>query len=71
MKGFITAAVVNLIAALMVSAQSPAPESSVKPEAALAKELDHYLDSLVAESTYGKGNQGAHSGEVRNSPPGS
>ena len=52
MKGLIIATVATLVATLMSSAQSPAPESSIKPEAALAKELDSYFESLVAENKF-------------------
>ena len=50
MRGILAGVIMNTIAALFAVAQSPAPEGSVKPEASVAKEIDSYLNSLVAEN---------------------
>jgi CubicO group peptidase (beta-lactamase class C family) len=50
MKGTVIILLGLLLAALIASAQSPAPDSSVKPEADAAKEMQAYLDTLVAEN---------------------
>jgi D-alanyl-D-alanine carboxypeptidase len=52
MKGTIIVVLGILIAALIASAQSPGPDSSVKPEASVAKELQSYFDSLAAENKF-------------------
>lgn len=41
---------VNAVAATLVVAQGGAPENSPKPEVSVAKEIDSYLNSLVAEN---------------------
>ncbi|MEY2494119.1 MAG: hypothetical protein QOJ45_611 [Verrucomicrobiota bacterium] len=50
LKGTIIVVLGILIAALIASAQSPAPDSSVNSEANVAKELQSYFDSLAAEN---------------------
>ena len=50
MKGLVLAAVMNCSVALILSAQSPVPESSIKLQTGLATELAGYFDSLVAEN---------------------
>src|SRR6202171_1337757 len=50
MRGILAGAIINTLAALFALAQSPAPEGSAKPEADVAKEIDSYLNSLVAEN---------------------
>jgi D-alanyl-D-alanine carboxypeptidase len=50
MKGVVTAITAGFVATFMVAAQEPAPVSSAKPKASLAKELETYFGSLVAEN---------------------
>jgi len=50
MRGILAGLILNTIAASFSVAQSPTPETSVKPEASIAREIDGYLDSLVAEN---------------------
>ena len=50
MKGTVIVILTLLIAALIASAQSPAPESSATPESSAKEELQNYFDSLVAEN---------------------
>jgi CubicO group peptidase (beta-lactamase class C family) len=53
MKGTIIILLAILLAALIASAQSPVPESTVKPEAAgNATELQSYFDSLATENKF-------------------
>ena len=49
-KGMLAGVTVAAIGALLAVAQSPTPEGSVKPETSVAKEIDSYLSSLVAEN---------------------
>ena len=49
-RGLLAGVIINALAALFAAAQSTAPESSVKPEASVAREIDSYLNSLVAEN---------------------
>lgn len=49
-RGILAGVTVSTIAALFAAAQSPSPEGSIKPEADVAKEIDSYLNSLVAEN---------------------
>ena len=49
-RGILAGVTVFTIAALFAVAQSPSPEGSIKPEASVAKEIDSYLSSLVAEN---------------------
>jgi CubicO group peptidase (beta-lactamase class C family) len=49
MRGILSVMVCATAVRLAV-AQSPAPETSVKPEASVAKEIESYLNSLVAEN---------------------
>lgn len=51
MKGTVIIVLAILLAALIASAQSPVPTSSVKPESDPAKELQNYFDSLATENT--------------------
>jgi CubicO group peptidase (beta-lactamase class C family) len=48
MRGILSVVVCASVARFAV-AQSPAPEASVKPEASVAREIESYLSSLVAE----------------------
>ena len=48
-RGILAGAIINTIATLFAVAQSPTPEASGKTEASVAKEIDSYLNSLVAE----------------------
>ena len=50
MRGILAGVIINMIAALFAVAQGVAPEGAVKPEASLAREIESYLDSLVAEN---------------------
>ena len=50
MKGTVIIVLAILLAALIASAQSPVPESSVKPEAGNVAELQSYFDSLTTEN---------------------
>ena len=50
MRGILAGILLNTIAALLAVAQSPTPEGSVKAEASVAREIDSYLSSLVAEN---------------------
>jgi CubicO group peptidase (beta-lactamase class C family) len=50
MKGTVIIVLTMLVAALIASAQSPVAESSAKPEAGNARELQTYFDSLAAEN---------------------
>jgi CubicO group peptidase (beta-lactamase class C family) len=50
MRGILAGVAVYTIAALFAVAQSPTPEASVRTEASVAKEIDSYLNSLVAEN---------------------
>lgn len=49
MTGVLAGIIINTIAALFAVAQSPAPEDTAKREASVAREIDTYLSSLVAE----------------------
>jgi CubicO group peptidase (beta-lactamase class C family) len=49
-KGISAGVIINAIAAWVAVAQSVAPEGSVKPAASVAREIDSYLNSLVAEN---------------------
>ena len=49
-RGILAGVVINAIAATLAVAQGGAPEGSAKPEANVAKEIDSYLNSLVAEN---------------------
>jgi D-alanyl-D-alanine carboxypeptidase len=49
-RSILAGVTVFTIAALSAVAQSPSPQGSVKPEASVAKEIDSYLGSLVAEN---------------------
>ncbi len=50
MKGVVFAAMANLVGALLLVTHSTATEEASKPEAGVAKEIDSYLSSLVAEN---------------------
>jgi D-alanyl-D-alanine carboxypeptidase len=49
-RGVLAGVTVSTIAALFAAAQSPSPEGSAKPEPGVGKEIDSYLNSLVAEN---------------------
>jgi len=49
-KGVLAGVTVAAVGALLAVAQSPTPEASVRPETSVAKEIDSYLSSLVAEN---------------------
>jgi CubicO group peptidase (beta-lactamase class C family) len=49
-RGIVAGVIINTITALFAVAQGAAPEGSTKPETNVAKELDNYLSSLVAEN---------------------
>jgi D-alanyl-D-alanine carboxypeptidase len=49
-RGILAGVIINAIATWVAVAQNAAPEGLVKPEAGVAKEIDSYLDSLVAEN---------------------
>ena len=49
-RGILAGASVYTFGVLFAVAQSPSPEGSVKPEASVAKEIESYLNSLVAEN---------------------
>jgi len=49
-RGILAGVIVNAIAVTLAVAQSVTPEGSAKPEANVAKEIDSYLNSLVAEN---------------------
>jgi CubicO group peptidase (beta-lactamase class C family) len=49
-RGIAAGVIINTITILFAVAQGAAPESSAKPETNVAKELDNYLSSLVAEN---------------------
>src|SRR3977135_3151426 len=50
MKGTVIILGASLIAGLIASTESPAPDSSAKPQAAPANELQSYFDSLASEN---------------------
>jgi CubicO group peptidase (beta-lactamase class C family) len=50
MKGTVIVLGATLIAAVIASTESPAPDSSAKPQAAPANELQSYLDSVASEN---------------------
>lgn len=50
MRGIIAGAILNTVAVLFAVAQGAAPEGSTKPETSVAKEIDSYLNSLIAEN---------------------
>jgi CubicO group peptidase (beta-lactamase class C family) len=50
MKGILVGAIMTVIATLLVTSQGAPAESTAKPESSVARELDTYLSSLVAEN---------------------
>src|SRR5438046_8093507 len=50
MRGIMAGVIINAIVALFAVSQNATPEGSVKPEASVAKEIESYLSSLVAEN---------------------
>jgi CubicO group peptidase (beta-lactamase class C family) len=49
-RGILAGVTISAIGVLCAVAQSPSPEGSVNPEASVAREIDSYLSSLVAEN---------------------
>jgi hypothetical protein len=50
MKTIVTAFVATLVATLILSGQTPAPDNAIKPEASLGKGLNDYFDSLSSSN---------------------